>query len=94
MWAGLSMRICFPKAMRRTWSNKSPEPTAPSSVAELLRRTGVGAVSSAVALHAASRRWLSSFQADHYTSPVRTASRFSIVAQAILLFAGWRMVLH
>ena len=34
----------------RPWPNKSPEPTA------------VGAVSSAVAVHAASRRWLSFFR--------------------------------
>jgi hypothetical protein len=33
-----------------SWPNKSPEPTA------------VGAVSSAVAVHAASRRWLSFFR--------------------------------
>jgi len=32
------------------WPNKSPEPTA------------VGAVSSAIAVHAASRRWLSFFR--------------------------------
>ena len=40
------------------WPNKSPEPIAPSSVAELLRRTGVGPACGTV--HAASRRWLSS----------------------------------
>jgi hypothetical protein len=34
----------------KTWSNKSPEPTA------------VGAVRSAVAVRAASRRWLSFFR--------------------------------
>jgi hypothetical protein len=37
----------FLTAATASWPNKSPEPTA------------VGAVSSAVAVHAASRRWLS-----------------------------------
>jgi len=37
-------------AIMKLWSNKSPEPTA------------VGAVSSAVAVHVASRRWLSFFR--------------------------------
>ena len=36
--------------MTMTWPNKSPEPTA------------VGAVSSAIAVHVASRRWLSFFR--------------------------------
>jgi hypothetical protein len=44
--------VVFMKLTRdfSTWPNKSPEPTA------------VGAVSSAVAVHAASRRWLSFFR--------------------------------
>jgi len=40
----------FLTAATASWPNKSPEPTA------------VGAVSSAVAVHAASRRWLSFFR--------------------------------
>ena len=53
--------------MTKLWSNKSPEPTA------------VGAVSSAVAVHAASRRWLSFVRQDtrffsHFPSVKSVAS--------------------
>jgi hypothetical protein len=44
-WAFIYDRLIIVKS--RLWPNKSPEPTA------------VGAVSSAVAVHVASRRWLS-----------------------------------
>ena len=40
-----------------TWPNQSPEPTAVLSAVALAEEDG--AVSSAVAVHAASRRWLS-----------------------------------
>ena len=49
-WEPPSYKMSLMSMGRKMWPNKSPEPTA------------VGAGSSAIAVHVASRRWLSFFR--------------------------------